>query len=179
MSEGKVCSRCKEWKLFYMFGTSINSIDKHKSVCKECEALGSAAYRNSPRGKETMFLYYTKHWERRRLKDAKIRAKSQKLPFNITKEYLKSITPPDMICPALGIQMKAGGNFKSSRINAPSLDRLIPELGYVKGNVIIVSNRANTLKRDATPEELMKIAKFYEKVFRDRYDNLRQLALDL
>ena len=177
MSEGKICSRCKEWKLFYMFSTRRAAIDNHKSWCKECEALYSAAYRNSPRGKETMFLYYTKHWERRRLKDAKIRAKSQKLPFNITKEYIKSITPSDMICPALGIQMKVGGDFKNSIIRAPSLDRLIPELGYVKGNIAVVSTRANTLKRDATPEELMKVARFYEKIFKEQ--NPRQLELGL
>ena len=73
--------------------------------------------------------------------------------------------------------MKVGENFKDSKVSAPSLDRLIPKLGYVKGNIVIVSTRANTIKRDATPEELMKIAKFYEKVFKEQ--NPRQLALDL
>ena len=175
-TEGKVCSRCKEWKLFYMFGAR-DSIDKYSSWCKECDALSSAAYRNTPRGKETLNLYYTNHWERRRIKDAKVRAKFKKLPFNITEDYVKSITPSDMICPALGIQMKVGQTVKESKVSAPSLDRLIPKLGYVKGNIIIVSNRANTLKRDATPEELMKVAKFYAKVFKEQ--NPRQLALDL
>ena len=177
MSEGKVCSRCKEWKLFYMFSTRRSAIDNHKSWCKECEALYSAAYRNTPRGKEIKALWNAQNWERRRVKDAKNRARYLKIPFNITKEYIKSITPSDMICPALGIQMKVGGDFKNSIISAPSLDRLIPELGYVKGNIAVVSTRANTLKRDATPEELMKVAKFYEKVFKEQ--NPRQLELDL
>ena len=176
-TEGKVCSVCKEWKPFYMYGPRIVVIDKRRSRCKECEALNSAAYRNTPRGKETLAVYYTNHWERRRIKDAKVRAKFKKLPFNITADYIKSITPSDMICPALGIQMKAGQTVKESKINSPSLDRLIPELGYVKGNIVIVSNRANTIKRDATPEELMKIAKFYAKVFKEQ--NPRQLVLDL
>jgi hypothetical protein len=57
------------------------------------------------------------------------------------------------------------------------LDRLIPELGYVKGNIAVVSTRANTLKRDATPEELMKVARFYEKIFKEQ--NPRQLELGL
>ena len=73
--------------------------------------------------------------------------------------------------------MKVGGDLKNSMIRAPSLDRLIPELGYVKGNIAVVSTRANIIKRDATPEELMKVAKFYEKVFKEQ--NPRQLALDL
>ena len=189
-TEGKVCSRCKEWKLFYMFGARREVIDKHKSWCKECEVLASAAYsitprgkatkaryRNTPKGKETKALWNAKNWERRRVKDAKNRARYLKIPFNLTTEYIKSITPSDMICPALGIQMKVGENFKDSKVSAPSLDRLIPKLGYVKGNIVIVSTRANTLKRDATPEELMKVAKFYEKVFKEQ--NPRQLALDL
>jgi hypothetical protein len=176
-TEGKVCSFCKEWKLFYMFGARRESIDKHNSRCKECDVLRATAYRNTPRGKETIALYYTNHWERKRIKDAKGRAKFKKLPFNITEDYVKSITPSDMICPALGIQMKVGQTAKESKVSAPSLDRLIPKLGYVKGNIIIVSNRANTLKRDATPEELMKVAKFYAKVFKEQ--NPRQLALDL
>ena len=177
MSEGKVCSGCKEWKLFYMFSTRRAAIDKHNSKCKECEALYAAAYRNTPRGKETKALWAAKNWEKTRVRAAKNRARYLKIPFNITKEYIKSITPSDMICPALGIQMKVGGDFKNSIIRAPSLDRLIPELGYVKGNIIVVSNRANTLKRDATPEELMKVARFYEKIFKEQ--NPRQLELDL
>jgi len=180
-TEGKVCTRCKEWKLFYMFGARRESIDKHKNWCKECNAQHSrdynATYRTSPRGKETKALWNAQNWERRRVKDAKNRARSLKIPFNLTTEYIKSITPSDMICPALGIQMKVGGDFKNSMIRAPSLDRLIPELGYVKGNIAVVSTRANTLKRDATPEELMKVAKFYAKVFEEK--NPRQLALDL
>ena len=177
MSEGKVCRRCKEWKLFYMFGPRIEVIDKHRSWCRECETLNAAAYRNTPRGKETLNIYYTNHWERRRVKEAKKRAKLKNLPFNITSDYIKSITPSDMICPALGIQMKVGEDLKNSMIRAPSLDRLIPELGYVKGNIAVVSTRANTLKRDATPEELMKVARFYEKIFKEQ--NPRQLELDL
>jgi hypothetical protein len=160
-----------------MFGERRDVIDKHSYRCKECDALAAAAYRNTPRGKETLTIYYTNHWERERIKSAKKRAKSQNLPFNITGDYIKSITPPDMMCPALGIQMKAGEKAEIAKVSSPSLDRLIPELGYVKGNIVIVSNRANTIKRDATPEELMKIAKFYEKVFKEQ--NPRQLALDL
>tara|TARA_R110000824_G_scaffold78135_1_gene197337 strand:- start:510 stop:1055 length:546 start_codon:yes stop_codon:yes gene_type:complete len=174
-TEGKVCSKCKEWKLFYMYGARRQAIDKHKSWCKKCECQTISAYRSSPKGKETTARYNAKNWEQKRVKDAKKRAKSRNLPFNLTTEYIKSIAPPDMICPALGIQMKVGENVKNSKIRSPSLDRLIPELGYIKGNVIVVSTRANILKRDATLEELMQVAKFYEKVFKEQ--NPRQLSL--
>ena len=47
--------------------------------------------------------------------------------------------------------------------NAASLDRIDNNLGYVRGNVIVVSNRANTLKNAASLDELKQITEFYEK----------------
>jgi hypothetical protein len=70
---------------------------------------------------------------------AKYRAKQKGLDFNITKE---DIVIPD-ICPLLGTPMKS-----------PSLDRIDPTKGYIKGNVWVISNRANTLKNDASLQEL-------------------------
>lgn len=58
-------------------------------------------------------------------------------------------------CPILGIPIQyiargKGGWYDDS----PSLDRIVNELGYTKGNVRIISNRANRIKMDATLEEL-------------------------
>jgi len=50
-----------------------------------------------------------------------------------------------------------GGNNN----NSPSLDRIDNTKGYTPDNVVVVSNRANSIKRDATPDELMAVAKFY------------------
>jgi hypothetical protein len=49
---------------------------------------------------------------------------------------------------------------------SPSIDRIIPSLGYVRGNVVIVSMRANRIKTDATDAELRRVAKFYTKAVR-------------
>lgn len=79
---------------------------------------------------------------------AKRRANKNNLPFLITKEYLLGIWPKDNKCPILGIELKVGN--RKEKTDSPSLDRLIPEFGYVPGNVAIISNRVNFLKRDET-----------------------------
>lgn len=94
--------------------------------------------------------------ERYLLAQAKHRAKRRGLRF--------SLTPDDIIipshCPVLGIPLKASS--RSFDPNSPSLDRVNNAKGYVKGNVLVISNRANMLKKDATPAELRKLADFYD-----------------
>lgn len=62
------------------------------------------------------------------------------------------------VCPALGIPLIKDGH--GQRDDIPSLDRVDSRLGYVKGNVQIISMKANRIKNDATYEELEKVALF-------------------
>ena len=67
------------------------------------------------------------------------------------------IYPEDESCPVLGIDLVWGDKTKSHRgprMNSPSLDRLVPDLGYIRGNVNWISMRANYIKQDASPEEI-------------------------
>jgi hypothetical protein len=66
-------------------------------------------------------------------------------------------------CPVLGIPLmpNIGGGRQDD--HSPTLDRIIPGKGYVPGNVVVVSWRANRIKSDATIEELKKVARFYSK----------------
>lgn len=93
---------------------------------------------------------------------AKNRAKASGVPFDITRDYLISIFPADNRCPVLGIELQWGGGY-TSRDNSPSLDRHIPSLGYVPGNLTWISNRANTLKRNGTIEEMEAVLSFMKR----------------
>ena len=61
-------------------------------------------------------------------------------------------------CPVLAIPLFRQLGRKGGCDNSPSLDRIVPHLGYVKDNVVVISNRANRLKGDATLDEVERIA---------------------
>lgn len=93
---------------------------------------------------------------------ARQRAKKAGVPFDLTAE---DIAIPDA-CPVLGIPLEA--SFGRSTPQSPSLDRVIPKLGYVKGNVLVVSNRANVIKGDASVEELGLVYLYYRELLNGR-----------
>ena len=82
---------------------------------------------------------------------AKKRAKEDGVPFSIEAHH---VVIPDF-CPLLGIPLQRATGFRSA--GSPSLDRILPELGYVPGNVWVISYRANQIKNDATLDELRSI----------------------
>lgn len=88
---------------------------------------------------------------------AKTRAKKHHLPFDIS---IEDVVIPEH-CPLLGIKLEKS---KTGRLQyaSPSIDKIKPELGYVKGNVWVISWRANTLKSDASLEELKMIVRNWE-----------------
>ena len=90
------------------------------------------------------------------------RSKKNKIPCNIDYEYALSIFPKNLICPVLGTKM-SWGRTTGVEGNSPSLDRIIPEKGYTKGNVEWISQRANILKNNATIEEVRKLEKWLAK----------------
>lgn len=89
------------------------------------------------------------------LKNTKKRAVEKNLPIDITEE---DIIIPN-VCPVLGIPIIIGNSLKN-RDNSPSIDRVIPNLGYVKNNVRVISFRANSLKKDGSIEEFEKIIQY-------------------
>jgi len=90
--------------------------------------------------------------------NAKHRAKRDDLPFNITEEDIKI---PET-CPVLNIPLRKSIGKQGGDDNSPTLDRVVGDLGYVKGNVYVISLRANKLKSDGNAWELMKVAEYAE-----------------
>lgn len=83
---------------------------------------------------------------------ARSRARKKKIRFAITTADI--IIPAR--CPLLDIPLKK--NRGKVGPNSPTLDRIDPREGYVPGNVWVISSRANTIKSDATPDEILAVA---------------------
>lgn len=102
---------------------------------------GGAADQNNKRWRErypVMVLY----------RAAKTRATRAGLAFNIT--------PDDIVIPKVCPYLKV--SFQKKSMYAPSLDRIDPKKGYVKGNVEVISRKANLMKGNATVQELLEFA---------------------
>lgn len=100
------------------------------------------------------YTWRAAHPEKYLLQSAKSRAKKKGWEFNLTEEDL--VIPA--VCPVLGmpITLRYGGDKDSS----PSLDRIDPTKGYIKGNVQVISWRANNLKSNGTLDEFIKLVEF-------------------
>ncbi len=90
----------------------------------------------------------------RMLSDARCRARQFEVPFDLTEN---DVLIPD-VCPVFGTTLESGIGKKTW--NSPTLDRFIPSLGYVRDNVAVISARANTLKSNATLEEIELLAQW-------------------
>jgi len=64
----------------------------------------------------------------------------------------------------LGIRLRPNTTGRSPWAASPSLDRIDPKKGYVRGNIIVLSHLANTIKSHATPDELETVAAFVRQL---------------
>jgi hypothetical protein len=79
-------------------------------------------------------------------------AKQASLPFDLERD---DIFIPEF-CPVLGLRLTPLGEGRGEA--APEIDRLVPALGYARGNIAIISHRANRLKQDGTAAEHERVA---------------------
>ena len=159
----KRCSNCTRVRTLADFHKNRSCPDGRHNLCKICRndlskqwradnpeksrELGKRGYR-SRRVNRPEYIMWTA---------AKRRARKRTLPFNIA---VGDIIIPD-VCPVFGIPLKKSLEAYSG--NSPSLDQVVAGRGYVKGNIAVISMRANILKRDATLNELEMLVEYCRK----------------
>lgn len=93
-------------------------------------------------------------WPKPILNELRKRARQLGVPFNLS---VNDVIVPDK-CPVFGTAFIFG---ERNHPHGPSVDRLTPSLGYVAGNIRVISRRANAIKNDASsPEELEAVANY-------------------
>lgn len=154
----------KEWK--------ANNKEKVKASWTE--------YNNRPEVKQrkqewqesntTKSVISEEKYKKEMLRHAKNRADDKNLPFNIT---LEDLVIPER-CPILDTPLLWQDSHKwTNPENVPSLDKIIPEKGYVKGNICVISMKANMMKQDATKEQLLAFAKNIGK-YLEKFEDIVQ-----
>lgn len=171
LGRSRLCKECKRKQDKKYYITIKNNPEKwaaelekrraYKTQHREEIRLAAFEYNNRPEVKERKSNWARKHYNitqltreqyiRKMWRNAKSRAEKEGLPFNIEES---DIIIPDK-CPILNTELILNKNYKHSNPeHTPSLDKINPILGYTKGNVRVISFKANTMKNSATLEEL-------------------------
>ena len=139
--------------------------DGYSFNCKECQKF----YRQQNKDKVAAWKkdYYQQnrgtvtHCLRRLLYSAKTRANKNNLPFDLTMEWLESMVISHCPITLQGIdwtkEQVVDGKLSP---NSPSIDKHVPELGYVQGNCSIVSHRGNVIKSNGTIDEHRRVVQY-------------------
>ena len=178
----KKCNVCKENKDVSDFHKDISRKDNLCQKCKSCKSIIDKKYREKTKNKRRNYnsKYYASHKERfqnynerrrelhredpriRMRGGAKPRAKEKGIEFDLP-TYKDLPKCPDK-CPILGIPLIVGSGKKGGGTNnSPSLDRIDNNKGYIKGNIQIISRKANQMKNNANFEDIRRLYLFMKK----------------
>lgn len=143
----KICTVCGTEKPASAFGRNRSNKDGIGAYCSACHTEKYApdgyarrrARRLTPAG-----------WAKQAIWRATKNAKALNIPFDLTVEDI--VIP--FLCPVLGVALEISEHALAS--NSPTLDRRIPELGYVRGNVAVISWAANKIKGEHSDPTLFE-----------------------
>lgn len=157
----KQCNFCKIEKPVSEYWKDSSKLDGLATYCNICKMRFYNADIEESRkaGRKAARVQRLRNPILNMLMLARSRAKRFSLPFNISKE--------DVVMPEYCSILKVKLGVAESKVapSSPSLDRIIPELGYVKNNVQIISHKANTMKSNATIAELLLFADWVYRTY--------------
>jgi hypothetical protein len=150
-TENLWCTGCQTNKAVELFSRNCHQRSGRNNWCKVCcqKLQGRPEYAVRRRDKRDA------DWPHALTIECRLRAKKRGLPFDITKDDL--IVPE--FCPVLGIPLRPKQGKRAD--DGPSVDRIDPVKGYVRGNVAVISWLANRIKSDcADPAVFEAIAAY-------------------
>lgn len=173
----KVCNRCGR-------ELPVTEFQRNRKRCRECENARKREWCQANPDKvkaqydrkKDYSAECAKRWRKERKENrwfehyTKLKKKDvvpRGIPWDLDQEYLESIWTG--VCPVYGTPVIDGSKLEGNERpdNLAELDRLLPEKGYVKGNVRWISRKANRLKSNATIEDLEKILAYMKANIND------------
>jgi hypothetical protein len=159
MEQVKWCNGCQRYQ-------PLCDFRRHRLVCKTCEATAMLSRRQKAFTQDAVAYKLNEMAMAARARD-----KKKRLPNDVTTDWLIQMFGDLTHCPVLAITLD-WRNKGPAKWNSPSLDAIHPQLGHVKGNVQVISQRANLMKNDGTLDEryafamwcigeMERIARFY------------------
>lgn len=130
------CQGCKED--LTEENSSLSVVNRGRGKCRSCARLRQKEFRrNNPKS----FLLYA----------SRQRSKTRGYENTLVLEDIPEIPEYCPVFPWIKLEHQVGTQRRDS---SPSLDRIDNTKGYVKGNVRVISWRANHVKGEATDQEL-------------------------
>lgn len=149
-----LCNSCKQEKSEEQFAKRNDTYrrGKYRKTCRECHRQKS---RKNYKNYKLNSPFLSRHTK------MKSSCKIRNIPYELDEKYLEEIWTG--FCPITGEKLIWSSSHEEKRNpNAAELDRFIPSLGYIKGNVSWISRRMNHIKNDASLEDLKKIINWME-----------------
>jgi hypothetical protein len=145
------CSECRRQRIRVHYASNI---EKERARSRKRPG-GAERSRQGRRAEPERFRNYTRKYQAANVEKTLIRHAQHRAKIG---GYACSLTIADIAipecCPLLGIRLVRGTGVGGVLPSSPTLDKIIPELGYIPGNVWVISHRANSIKRNASLREL-------------------------
>jgi hypothetical protein len=169
----KICSKCHLPKTDKFFHKRAASKDGLCPTCKECSHQDyKTKYPINSESRQEYSRRYRQDentWTVRAMRGCRRRAKESNIPFNL---IASDLFPLPETCPVLGVKLDYGAGH--NRKVYASIDRIIPQLGYVRGNVRVISFSANATKGSGMGDILLST---FVRILRPHPVNIHQPSL--
>ncbi len=157
----KKCFKCNTRKCLSLFNKNPSGSGGAAKLCSSCyrnePSVKAADKRRTPKYKESLSNNIS-HYMNIRYSRLKARCKTRGLIFSLTKKDLYNLwILQNGKCYYTNLPMIGSGyvnNFQAW--DSPSVDRLIPSRGYIKGNIVWCISAVNAFKSTLTEKEFIE-----------------------
>lgn len=150
----KKCFKCKTFKPVEEFSKNRSTIDGYQKCCKECFANYDSVKSNYKKKNDTLktdLMVYL----RNKTSSLERKCKIKNLDFDLDKNFLYEMyLKQEGKCFFTDIEIKH--NIGCHQYDSISVERLDPNLGYVKNNVVLSSFSINSFKGMMNEDEFKK-----------------------